>query len=205
MRTMVQRAAEGLGLDVVPSRRCYALLDWLRERENSVYPAESGYLAGPMPPEPQPIQPRAVPLPEAARGDRWDWATLPLGQLAEAAGWDIGFAGLLPVPAAEVNGAELMVPGLRLFSRHRALAVAGWIAGLEPARLEISGRQLVLEAGLEERWLLATLPEEEALAAAGVFSSARATLQGLQFLAVQRDGDQPGFEGFWILRDMPRG
>ena len=205
MRTMVQRAAEGLGLDVVPSRRCYALLDWLREREDAVYPAEPGFLAGPMPPDPQPIQPRAVPLPEAARGDRWDWATLPLGDLAEAAGWDIGFAALLPIPAAEANGAQPMVPGVRLFSRHRALAVAGWLSGLEPARLEISGDQLVLEAGLEERWLLATLPQAEAEAAAGVFASARETLRGLQFLAVQSHGDQPGFEGFWILRDMTGG
>ena len=30
MRTMVQRAAEGVGLEMVPSRRCYALVEWLQ-------------------------------------------------------------------------------------------------------------------------------------------------------------------------------
>jgi hypothetical protein len=47
---MVQRAAEGLGLELVPSRRCYALRDWLMEREAQVYPAEPGYMAGPLAP-----------------------------------------------------------------------------------------------------------------------------------------------------------
>jgi hypothetical protein len=52
MRTMVQRAAEQLGLDVVPSRRCYALVEWLQERQRSVYPQEPGYMAGPLAPPP---------------------------------------------------------------------------------------------------------------------------------------------------------
>ena len=30
MRTMVQRAAEGVGLEMVPSHRCYALVEWLQ-------------------------------------------------------------------------------------------------------------------------------------------------------------------------------
>ena len=36
------------------------------------------------------------------------------------------------------------------------------LEGLEPVRLEISGQQLVLEAGLEDRWLLSDLPADEA-------------------------------------------
>ena len=96
MRTMVQRAAEGLGLELVPSRRAYALVSWLQEREREVYPQEPGYLAGPLAPPPQPIRPIAVPLPEAARGESWAWATLPLEALAGAAEWELGFAGLVP-------------------------------------------------------------------------------------------------------------
>lgn len=203
MRTMVQRAAEGLGLELIPSRRTYALLNWLQEREREVYPLENGYMAGPLAPPPQPIRPIAVPLPEAARGESWAWATLPVGALAGAADWELGFAGLVPLP--QDLSPEVPVPGIRLFSASRALALAGWLAGLEPVRLEVSGRQLVLEAGLEDRWLLSDLPQEEAAAAAEALATARRQAGGLQFLAVQSDEGAARLQGFWMLRDLPDG
>jgi hypothetical protein len=201
MRTMVQRACEQLGLELIPSRRCYALVEWLQERQLSVYPAEEGYMAGPLAPAPLPIQPVAIPLPEAARGDSWCWASLPLGALREAAEWDVSFAGLVPLEG--LGDDDTMVSGLRLFSASRSLAIAGWIAGLEPVRLELSGQQLVLEAGLEDRWLLGNLEAEEAEAAAQAFRAAREHAGGVQFLAVQSSEQQNGFDGFWLLRDLP--
>jgi|LakMenEpi03Aug12_release.lakeMendotaPanAssembly.Ray.scaffolds.fasta_scaffold293500_2 hypothetical protein len=203
MRTMVQRAAEGLGLELVPSRRCYALRDWLMERESQVYAADPGYLAGPLAPPPEPVRAQPLPLPEAARGDRWSWATLPAGALGEAPSWPIDFAALLPLPPQA--DPAVAVPGIRLFSRGRALAIAGWLAGLEPVRLEVSGRQLVLEAGLEDRWLLSDLPQEEAAAAAEALATARRQAGGLQFLAVQSDEGAARLQGFWMLRDLPDG
>ena len=206
MRTMVQRAAAGLGLELVPSRRTYALVEWLQQREREVYPAEEGYLAGPLAPPPNPIRPVPVPLPEAARGDSWAWATLPLGALAMAADWESGFAGLVPLPAGpdgQPLDPEAPVPGIRLFSATRALAIAGWLAGLEPVRLELDGRQLVLEAGLEDRWLLSNLQAEEADAASKAFSEARERAGGMQFIAVQASEQEPSFAGFWMLRDLP--
>lgn len=203
MRTMVQRAAEGLGLELVPSRRCYALVSWLQERERSVYPLQEGYMAGPLAPPPLPIRAVSVPLPEAARGDRWAWATLPLAALAEATEWEMGFSGLVPLPAG--LDPETPVPGIRLFSATRALAMAGWIAGLEPVRLAIADQQLILEAGLEDRWLLTNLPEQEAATADQAFLRARQDAGGLQFIAVQASEDDQRFEGFWLLRDLPDG
>jgi len=203
MRTMVQRAAEGLGLELVPSRRCYALVSWLQERERSVYPLEEGYMAGPLAPPPLPIRAVSVPLPEAARGDRWAWATLPLAALAEAAEWEMGFSGLVPLPAG--LDPETPVPGIRLFSATRALAMAGWIAGLEPVRLAIADQQLILEAGLEDRWLLTNLPEQEAATADQAFQRARLDAGGMQFIAVQASEEDQRFEGFWLLRDLPDG
>lgn len=159
-------------------------------------------MAGPLAPPPAPIRPVPMPLPEAARGDQWAWASLPLEALREASGWDAGFRSLVPIPAGLDPVAP--VPGIRLFSRSRALAIAGWLAGLEPVRLEISGSQLVLEAGLEDRWLLASvLPDAEASAAAAAFAAAREQAGGLQFLAVQTSESEPRFEGFWMLRDLP--
>ena len=201
MRTMVQRAAEGLGMELVSSRRTYALVNWLQERERSVYPHEPGYMAGPLAPPPQPLRPIAVPLPEAARGESWAWASLPLEALAGAGEWDLGFAGLVPLPSG--LEAEVPVPGIRLFSPSRALALAGWLAGLEPVRLEISGLQLVLEAGMEDRWLLTNLDQAEAEAAARAFGAARTQAGGLQFMAVQANEADQRFEGFWLLRDLP--
>jgi hypothetical protein len=201
MRTMVQRAAEGLGLELVSSRRTYALVNWLQERERTVYPQEPGYLTGPLAPPPQRIRPIAVPLPEAARGESWAWASLPLQALREAGEWELGFAGLVPLPADLEP--DVPVPGIRLFSPSRALALAGWLAGLEPVRLEISARQLVLEAGMEDRWLLTNLTSAEAEAAAGAFAAARTQAGGLQFIAVQAHEADQRFEGFWLLRDLP--
>jgi len=98
---------------------------------------------------------------------------------------------------------DVPVPGIRLFSPSRALALAGWLAGLEPVRLEISARQLVLEAGMEDRWLLTNLASAEAEAAAGAFAAARTQAGGLQFIAVQAHEADQRFEGFWLLRDLP--
>ena len=201
MRTMVQRAAEGLGLELIASRRAYSLVSWLQEREQAVYPTEEGYMAGPLAPPPQPLRPVPVPLPDAARGERWSWAGLPLQALAGASQWEAGFAGLVPLP--EGLDPAVTVPGIRLFGGQRALAIAGWLAGLEPVRLEIEGRKLVLEAGLEDRWLLGTLTEAETEAAQQTFALAREQAGGLQFLAVQgRESDQR-FEGLWVMRDLP--
>ncbi|MFM9073463.1 MAG: Tab2 family RNA-binding protein, partial [Cyanobium sp.] len=153
------------------------------------------------PPQPQ----RQAPLawPEVARGDTWSWAMLPLSALADAPDWSIGFGALLPIPQGLDSQAG--VPGIRLFSRQRALAIAGWLAGLEPVRLELEQGQLVLEAGLDDRWRLAQLAADEASAIQELFASARQQAGGLQFLAVQTADGDDHCEGFWMLRDLPDG
>jgi hypothetical protein len=201
MRTMVQRAAEGLGMELVASRRTYALVSWLQQRQREVYPREEGYMVGPLAPAPAAIRPVPVPLPEAARGNRWSWASLPVAALSSAGEWQSSFQGLVPLPAGA--DPQATVPGIRLFGAGRALAIAGWLAGLEPVRLEIEGRLLVLEAGLEDRWSLGTLAEEEAEAARQAFALARERAGGLQFLAVQAQESDQSFEGFWLLQDLP--
>lgn len=203
MMSMVQRASEPLGLAVAPSRRCYALIDWLQERERTVYPQQDGYLAGPravpMPAAPAP----AKPLPDAARGNAWAWASLPLGSLREAQDWPMDFSGLIPLPAQIASGiSDATIPGVRLFAGDRALAVAGWVAGLEPLKLTISDNRLLLEAGLDQRWLLSCLDPSEANAAAATFAESCGSTGGLQFLSVQNTSQTQRFAGFWLLRDQ---
>ena len=146
MRTMVQRAATEQDIEVISSRRTFALLDWLEQREREVYPKEEGFMAGPLAPPPAPVQTPPIPLPEEVQGDAWSWATLPAGLLRDADDWPMSFSGLLPVPTNLED--EAQVPGLRLFSQTRSLAMAGWLGGLEPVRLLVEGRQLILEACL---------------------------------------------------------
>ncbi|MCY4055031.1 MAG: Tab2/Atab2 family RNA-binding protein [Cyanobacteria bacterium MAG CAR4_bin_6] len=200
MVSMVRRASEPLGLAVAPSRRCYALIDWLQERQRTVYPRQEGYLAGPraapMPTVPAP----AKPLPDAARGDAWEWASLPLASLREAGDWPVDFSGLVPVSAGIASDAT--IPGVRLFAGDRALAVAGWVAGLEPLKFTVSDNCLLLEAGLDQRWLLGRLDSGEAQAAAATFAESCQSTAGLQFLSVQNTSRTRRFAGFWLLRDQ---
>ena len=202
MRTMVQRAAAELLLEVVSSRRTYALLDWLDERERTLYPQEEGFMAGPLALTPSPVETPPLPLPEAVRGDAWTWAGLPVGSLKDANDWPLGFNGLLPVPPS--LKANLEVPGLRLFSRTRALALAGWLGGLEPVRLRVSSRQLILDAGQDDSWLVSDLSQQEAEQIAAALEASCLNLHGLQFIAVQSAPESERFEGFWMLRDQPQ-
>ena len=201
MRTMVQRAAAEQGLDVIPSRRTFALLDWLQQREREVYPKEEGFMAGPLAPPPAPVPTPPVPLPEEVQGDAWSWAALPASLLMEASEWPTSFSGLLPLPDG-VNP-DAPVPGLRLFSSTRSLAMAGWLGGLEPVRLVVEGRQLVLEAGQDDRWLVSDLEPKASEEVAEALRASRNQARGLQFIAIQASPEEQTFAGFWMLRDIP--
>jgi hypothetical protein len=200
MRTMVQRAAAELGLEVIPSRRTYALLDWLQQRQRDVYPSVEGFMAGPLAPPPAPVPTPPIPLPEEVQGDAWSWATLPGGLLQEAGDWPVGFSGLIPMPPDLASDAA--VPGLRLFSRSRALAMAGWLGGLEPVRLLVEERQLLLEAGQDDRWLVSDLEAGAAREIEAALSESSEQMHGLQFIAIQSSPEEQSFAGFWMMRDI---
>ncbi|WP_320674334.1 Tab2/Atab2 family RNA-binding protein [Prochlorococcus sp. MIT 1341] len=200
MKSMVKRAAEELGLEIISSRRTYALVEWLSEREKNLYPNEDGYMAGPLAPPPVPILNQPIPLPEAVRGDAWSWASIPMGILQEAKEWPMEFNGLLPM--GDVLNAELPIPGLRLFSKSRSLALAAWLGGLEPVRLVVERTQLLLEAGQDDRWLVTDLDQQTAIMAEKDLKNTRENGTGLQFIAVQSNPKKEFFDGFWMLRDV---
>ncbi len=200
MKSMVKRAIEDMNIEIVPSRRTYALVEWMAEREKNLYPSEQGYMAGPLAPPPAPILNQPLPLPEAIRGDAWSWASLSIGMLREAAEWPMEFNGLLPIKDG-IND-NVLVPGLRMFSRTRSLALAGWLGGLEPVKLVVVGTQLILEAGQDDRWLVTDLDRDTAKAASMSLSKAQEEGGGLQFIAVQATPNEELFSGFWMLRDV---
>ncbi|WP_320676466.1 Tab2/Atab2 family RNA-binding protein [Prochlorococcus sp. MIT 1300] len=202
MKTMVKKAATALNIEVIPSRRTYSLCQWLTERERDLYPTQKGYMAGPLAPPPTPILNQAVPLPEAVRGDALTLASLSIGLLREAEEWPMEFSGLTPI--GNVQDENLQIPGLRIFSKSRSLALAGWLGGLEPVRLLIEGNQLLLEAGQEDRWLVTDLDKATAKNTEEKLLHSRENAGGLQFIAIQSTPEVQSFTGFWMLRDLPR-
>ncbi len=201
MKTMINRAATTLGLEVIASRRTYALQEWLFQREKEIYPNEKGYMAGPLAPPSSPLLNSAIPLPEAVRGDAWSLASIPLGALTEADAWPMEFSGLLPIQKSIIDE-TIPVPGLRLFSKSRALALAGWLGGLEPVKLVIEETKLILEAGQEDRWLVTDLQEDVARQAKKDFSTSIEKANGLQFISVQATPEEQKFTGFWMCKDF---
>ncbi len=200
MRTIIKKASEKVGIDPVSSRRTYSLSEWLDDRTRDFYPNEVGYIAGPLAPTFSPISNQSVPLPEAIRGDAWSFATLSVSTLREASDWPIEFSGLVPIK--ETIKDNIQIPGIRLFSKSRSLGLAAWLGGLEPVALTLENLQLVLEAGLDERWLVTDMEKETADYAHKCFKNSKTHADGLQFIAVQSTPEDEKFAGFWMLREF---
>ncbi len=200
MKTMIKRAADQIGIELVSSRRTYSLLQWIRERERNYYPHQKGYTGVNLSPPSNPITSQAIPLPEEMRGESWNFASLSLNTLREADEWDIEFSNLIPIN--EALDENLPIPGIRLFSSKRSLALAAWLGGLEPAKLVIEGTQIILEAGQADRWLVTDVKNEARNAIEHCFLNTQQNADGLQFISVQKSLKQNSLDGFWMLRDI---
>ena len=200
MKTMVKKASEKVGIEVIESRRTFSLLEWLSQREREVYPHQPGYISGPFPPHSPSIVSQPEPLPEALRGDAWSFSSLALGTLRDAADWPMEFNSLLPIKSS--LGDNTPIPGLRLFSKKRALALSAWLGGLEPVRLVVENNQLILEAGQEDRWLVTDMSKDYAEDVRLRLTNAKEKANGIQFIAIQSSPDVQRFTGFWMLKDL---
>ncbi len=200
MKTMIKRAADQIGLDLISSRRTYSLLEWLIEREKSYYPKQPGYTAFPLAPPSLPIKNQPIPLPEAVRGDSWSLASLSINELRESDQWPIEFSGLIPIKKS-INE-NVSIPGIRLFSKTRSLALSAWLSGLEPSKLIIEDNQIILETGQSDRWLVTEIKNEAKNTIKSNFQTTKEEADGLQFISVQETADKLSFDGFWMLKDL---
>ena len=200
MKTMIKRAADQIGIELISSRRTYSLLEWLIDRERNLYPHQKGYIGVNLAPPANPITNQAIPLPEEVRGESWSFASLSLNTLREADEWEIEFSNLIPIK--DSIDENIFIPGIRLFSSQRSLALAAWLGGLEPAKLLIQGTQIILEAGQADRWLVTDVEEEAKNAIKKNFQNAKRDADGLQFISVQKSAEQNSLDGFWMLRDI---
>lgn len=202
MTAILTRACEGMSIPAQPSRRAYAMVQWLQERSQSVYPQHPGYQPLMAPPpkfEPAP----ALPLPDALVGDGWSFVSLKFADLAELNDWDITFRDGIPLELLKLPP-ETVVSGLVIFSR-RAVPLAGWMSGLEVASLLYEAEpvpRLLLETGLNDRWIIASLSKAALQKEAANFERAKQAAQQVHFLAVQSGPKEDSFAGFWLLQTL---
>ena len=74
-------------------------------------------------------------MPEAVRGDALTISEISIEELKTAQNWPIEFGDIFPIEESLKN--DNLVPGLRLFSKERSLALAAWFSSLEPVKLQI--------------------------------------------------------------------
>lgn len=205
MNNMIVKACEDAGVTPVPSRRTYALNQWLEQRIKDVYPQDSRYdlkTANSTSVQYPPLN--AIPLPDAVKGDRgdqWTFVSLAASAFDEMKEWDIAFQESFALSMLDI-APETTIPGLIIFSP-RATPLAAWMSGLEMGYLQLEAvplPQLRLETGLSDSWILVNLTNQETVTEAKSFEAAKQKANGVHFVAVQSSPESESFAGFWLLK-----
>ena len=201
MKSIIKKSLDSIGIEALVSRRTYELIDRIEFLEKEVYPNEKGYVRGVLAPTfKSSMENPPQPLPEAVRGDALTISEISICELKLAENWPIEFADIFPIQGTFDD--TVTVPGLRLFSKDRSLALAAWFSSLEPVKLIIKKNQLILEASEDDKWLVTDLPEKDANNLAKKFEYNKNNFFGYQFISIQSTPYVEKFAGFWILRDI---
>jgi hypothetical protein len=202
MNNMVSQAGKGLGIPTQISRRTIALSRWLTDRLAHVYPQEPGYQGGLIPSVKYGVD-AVAPLPDALRGDRWSFVSLPVATFADLDEWDCSFGESFPLGMFDL-APETPIPGLLIYSA-RALPLAAWMSGLDLAAIALDGgppASLVLETGIADRWLLSPLPNTDLITEVKAFEDAKARAQNIHFIGIQQSPEVEAFAGFWLMQEL---
>ena len=206
MNNMIVKACEDAGINPVPSRRTYALNQWLNKRLSDFYPQEAGFdlkTANTASVQYPPLN--AIPLPDAVKGDRgdkWTFVSLAAADFDDMSDWDIGFEESFALSLLDIKP-NTAIPGLIIYSP-RATPLAAWMSGIEMGYLQLEKSirpQLRLETGVSDSWTLINLTNKETIKQADEFETAKQKANGVHFLAVQTDPNSEAFAGFWLLKE----
>ncbi|MEL6458307.1 MAG: Tab2/Atab2 family RNA-binding protein [Cyanobacteria bacterium J06621_15] len=189
--SLIEQAGNSLGIKVEATRRTAALKKWLQQKQQ--------FTALDKPPP--------IPLSENLWGDKWSFATVGAGNIAD-------FYLERPIPVLEtpdfllpINlglASTVQVPGVVIYGGRKSMRLAKWLQDNRPVALNyIAGEPdgLVLEAGLVDRWIVATFEDEEVSQAAALYQQRKEQSQGLHFLLVQPDDSGMTYTGFWLLQE----
>jgi len=201
MKSIIKKSLDAVSIEALVSRRTYDLLDRIEFLEKEIYPKEKGYVRGILAPTfSSKMENPPQPLPEAVRGDALTISEISIGELKSAENWPIEFGDIFPIQQDFDD--NYLVPGLRLFSKDRSLALSAWFSCLEPIKLVINKNQLILEASEDDKWLVTDLPEKDANILSTKFFENKKNSFGYQFISIQSTPYIKKFAGFWILRDI---
>ena len=201
MKSIIKKSLENIKIEGLVSRRTYTLIERIDFLERNVYPLEKGYVNGVLAPTlSSQIINDPKPLPEAVRGESLTIAEISIGELRTAKNWPIQFGDIFPIEESIED--NYLVPGLRLFSENRAIALAAWFSSLEPIKLEIDKNRLLLEALEDDKWLVTDLSKKDADLLVKKFEDSKINSFGYQFISIQSNPYIQEFAGFWMLKDI---
>ncbi len=202
--SLLDTAFQSLGVPVEPTRRTAALKLVLQQRSQQ-YRTLPEFT--PQPYDPLALdQPPPAPIPESLWGDSWRFAAIAASDL------ELAFAEK-PIPIRHLPESllphtlklpsTLPIPGVIIYGGRQSMRLAQWLQEVQPVALNaISGEPdgLILDAGLVDRWILATFDDADAIAAAQTYRQRQQTSQGLHFLLVQPDDSGVTYSGIWLLQ-----
>lgn len=204
--SLIETAGQTLGVQVEPTRRTFVLKQFLLQKAQE-YSQSPNYTGDPY--DPLAVdRPPPIPLPEGLWGDRWQFATVSAGYLLET-------FGDRPIPVRDIPeflkpihlglASSVAVPGVVIYGGKPSMKLARWLQEIRPVSIHyIPGAPdgLILEAGLSDRWVMATFEDTEVATAARNYQQRKQLVKGLHFLLVQPDESGMTYSGFWLLQDM---
>ena len=202
--SLIEAAAQPLDIPVVATRRTLLLKAHLQDRLGD-YQAMAGYTGEPY--QPSAIEsPPPVPLPNFLQGEQWRFGAIAATEL-------ITFIEETPLPICSAPAAlhpltlklpsDIPVPGVIIDGGRQSMRLALWLQEQSPVCISyIPGAPdgLILEAGLSDRWVLATFEDDTVGQAGRTFQQRCQRSRGLHFLLVQPDDSGVTYSGLWLLQ-----
>jgi len=204
--SLVEVACRELPVRVQANRDTPALKRWLTQRA-AWYPTLKTYVRSPY--EPIALErPAPVPIADHLMGDAWQFAAVSVSDLQRLQHEPIPVQSMPPelMPISLGLPSTLPIPGVIIDGGRQSMALAHWLRSAQPVMLQyIAGGPdgLLLEAGLVDRWIMATFDDSEMAAAARTFTERKLAAQGLHFLLVRPDDSGITYTGLWLLQQTP--
>ncbi len=203
--SLLEAACQQLGIVVEPTRHTPILKQWLveRSRQYTTFPNYTGQPYDPLALD----KPPPLPLAENLWGQQWRFASLPAADLVDA------FADrpipilVMPSERLPLNlglASTVAIPGVVIDAGRKSMQLARWVQQVQPVSLNyLAGAPdgLVLEAGLVERWVVATFDDADVVTAARAYEQRKQASRGLHFLLIQPDDTGITYSGLWLLRE----
>ena len=203
-QTLTEVACRELDIPVQTTRRLPTLKQWMRQRTAwySNLPAYTGEPYNPFSLD----RPPPVPLPENLWGDQWRFAGLSNADLLRLQYEPIPLRDVPPelMPLEIGLSSTVLIPGIVIDGGQQSMALAQWIESVRPAFAQYlpgSPDGLILEAGLADRWVLATFDDADVQGAAQTFEQRKQVAKGLHFVLIRPDDSGMTYTGLWLLQE----